>query len=197
MEPRDFRRAARKRKSNNTADMALIMDVVHVRRGGNRYELLSMDLQGDPLIEREVLGSAGINTSQSNGIGGLPRSQLGGSHPNLIVIEIEEDALWDFLNAASPAVEGMLLAGDGDGIVVEGERDREFVEPSLASLRSYFRNRRVVVRGQPRLQAAIIGARRDFRRKQVTLEVDRAEDIVLLPRYDKNGEPILFEAAGE
>lgn len=188
LEPRDFQKAARKRESDVVTDMALIMDVVDVRRNGDRYQLLSMDLEGNALIERELLGSAGISTSSSNGIGGLPRSQQGGSQPNLIVIEIGEEALWEFLNAASPAVEGVLPVAVGEGIVVEG--DRKFIRPSLGTLRSHFRNRRVVVRGQPRLQPVLIGARRDFRRKQVTLDVDQAEHIVLLPRYDKNGEPI-------
>ena len=83
------------------------------------------------------------------------------------------------------------------GIVVEGERDQEFVEPTLGTLRTYFRNRRVVVRGQPRLETVFIGARRDFRRKQVTLEVGSADNLVLLPRYDENGDPVMLDSASE
>lgn len=201
MQPRQFQRAARRRDHNESGEMAVIMDVVDVRRVGDRFELLSMSLRDSILVEREILASAGINTSGRDGIGGLPRGQQGGSHPNLIIIEIDEAALFEFLNQASPQVEGVIEArtdeGREEGIVVEGDRDAEFVEPSLTSLRTYFRNRRVVVRGKPRLEAVFIGARRDFRRKQVTLSVDRPEHIVLLPRYDEDGEPVMLDRMGE
>lgn len=196
-EPRDFRRSARKRDSGDESDMAVIMDVLSVQRVGNAYQLLSMDLEYNPLEERAILGSAGINTSSSNGIGGLPGARRIGSNPDLIIIEMDDQTFFDILNVSEPLVEGAKQAreegadGEEAGIVVEGDRDRELIEPSLATLRSYFRNRRIVVRGQPRLEPVLVGARRDFRRKQVTLVLDDADEIVLLPRYDENGEPVI------
>jgi len=80
---------------------------------------------------------------------------------------------------------------------VEGDTERKFVEPSLTELRKHFRNRRVVVRGQPRLQAVWVGGRIDRRRKQVTLVVEDAKDIALLPRYNDDGEPVFDGMADE
>jgi hypothetical protein len=195
LQPRQFQRTARKRGSADEGDMALIMDVVEVRRVGNKFELYNIDTQNNALVDVELLGSAGINTSSSNGVGGLPRGRQTARHPNVIVIEIDETAMYDLLNAglqASGLANPDDLASEPEGgIIVGGDAEREVVAPSLAEMRSYFRNRRVVVRGQPRLEAVFIGARRDFRRKQVTLEVDNAGFVALLPRYDKNGEPVL------
>lgn len=197
LQPRQFQRTARKRESADEGDMALIMDVVEVRRVGNKFELYNIDTQNNPLVDVEVLGSAGINTSSSNGVGGLPRGQQTGRHPNVVVIEIDETAMYELLNAGSQT-NGLIERNDdsegaaGD-IVVDGDLEREVVEPSRAKLRSYFRNRRVVVRGKPRLDVVFVGARRDFRRKQVTLEVGNAGFVALLPRYDNDGEPILGE----
>ncbi|EAQ27590.1 hypothetical protein NAP1_08357 [Erythrobacter sp. NAP1] len=194
MQPRQFQLAARKRDSGEDADMALIMDVAAVRLNGEKFELLSMDLQYSPLEELAILGSAGINTSSRNGIGGLPSARRGGTNPNLIIVQLDQQTFSDILNVATPLVQGEIRREEGEGIVVEGTREKELVEPSLTTLRTYFRNRRVVVRGQPELEAVFIGARRDFRRKQVTLVVDNPDDVVLLPRYDDEGEPVFDPA---
>ncbi len=197
--PREFQRAARRSSRDAEADMAVIMDVRAVRRMGDKFQLLSMDVNGPSLLDQAVLASAGINASSSNGIGGLPRGRTGGTDPNLIIIEIDEEAFFGVLNSATPLTQNSGTTNPSDGadnsgtIIVEGDAERELIQPSLAQLRSYFRGRRVVVRGTPRLEAVLIGARRDFRRKQVTLEVDNADDIVLLPRFDSDGEPILSE----
>ena len=196
MEPRDFQRAARKRGGGEAADMALIMDVVEVRRDGDTYQLLSMNLEIAPLDEVELLGSAGIDTSGRTGVGGLSRGRGDGLHPNLIIIEFDEQTFFDTLNPASPLIEAEIRRELEEGIVVEGTRERAGDRPSFALLRSYYRNRRVVVRGQPRLTPAFIGGRRDFRRKQVTLEVASAADIAMLPQYDNAGEPILTGSFG-
>lgn len=198
--PRQFQRAARRndqdRERGDDADMAVIMDVRAVRRVDDTFQLLSMDVNGPALLDQALLASAGINASSSNGIGGLPRGRTGGTDPNLIIIEIEEQAFLDLLNTATPLTNSGnddAPANEAGGIVVEGDAQRELVRPTLGALRSYFRGRRVVVRGTPRLAAVLIGARRDFRRKQVTLEVDNADDIVLLPRFNSDGEPIFSE----
>lgn len=200
MQPREFQRAARRRDTDSTEDMALIMDVVEVRRMGGRFQLLSREPGSSALVEQNVLGSAGIDTSGSTGIGGLPRSRRGGTHPNLIIIELDEPTVREILGLASVPGEGDgegtngSAAGDrNEDILVEGERDRPVALPTLGNLRSRFRNRRVVVRGQPRLEVVFIGARRDFKNKQVTLEVESADDFVFLPRFDEDGEPTLVD----
>lgn len=188
LEPKPFQRAARKRDAKDDGDMAVIMDVAFVRLNGDRFELFDRDLEGSALVEQAILGSAGVNTSSSNGIGGLPRGSNGVLDPNVIVIDLDAQAFADFLNTPQPEGEPGVRAADGDGIIVDGEREREVQKPTLAVLRSAFRNRRIVVRGTPRLTAQWIGARRDYRRKQVTLVVDNADDLVLLPRFDQDGE---------
>ncbi len=203
LQPRDFQRAARGNAReilrDEAPDMAVIMDVVDVVRVGDTFELHDMDLQGSPLEEQAVLGSAGINTSSSNGIGGLSRSGRSPRHPNLIVIQFDEDTLYDVFGFAAPAAtdpQGDTKTQGDSELVVRADRDSEVVKPSLAALRSYFRNRRIVVRGTPSLDVVWYGGRRDYRRKQVTLRVNRAEDIVLLPRYDDDGEAIVHDGFG-
>ena len=191
LQPRQFQRAARKRDGDDTADMALIMDVAEVERNGDLYELYSTQAAANPLVEQEILGSAGINTSSRNGIGGLPRGGGRARHPETIIVAFDAQTFFDLLNASDARFDQPVRVLAQDGIIVEGDRTRERVEPSLAALRSYFRNRRIVVRGTPDLQPALIGARLDYRRKQVTLRVDSADEIVLLPRFDANGEPVL------
>lgn len=197
LQPRQFQRTARKRSTDEEADMALVMDVAEVRRVGRKFELYNIDTQSSPLVETQLLGSAGINTSSSNGVGGLPRGRQTGRHPNVVVIEIDEAAIYDLLNAGSqtsdPGDPGDRTDEPDGDIVVDADAQRKVIEPTLPNLRAYFRNRRVVVRGQPRLEAVFIGARRDYRRKQVTLQVDNPGFVALLPRYDKNGEPVLGE----
>lgn len=195
LKPRDFRRKARKQRNSTASDMAIIMDVRAVRRAGDKYELLSNDTERSPLVTQALLGSAGINTSGSNGVGGLPRNSRANTTPDLIIIELDEQAFADILNAVRPSEPSAKTVPGGeeaeDGIVVEGDREKKVKKPTLAALRTYFSNRRIVVRGKPRLEAAWVGARRDFRRKQVTLEVDNADDLALLPRYDDDGNPIV------
>ncbi|WP_108788045.1 hypothetical protein [Erythrobacter sp. Alg231-14] len=196
--PRQFRRTARARSTDDESDLAVIMDVVAVRRAGNNFQLLSISPDGSALVNQALLGSAGVNVSGSTGIGGLPRGDSGGSHPDLIVIEMDAETLFSILNPSTPAASGSadLPESDGNGddeIVVEGDVEREAVEPSLSALRSYFRNRRVVVRGQLRLRPVLIGARRDFRRKQVTVEVDNADDVAVLPLFNDDGEAVFSE----
>jgi hypothetical protein len=193
LQTKQFQRTARKRNAESQGEMAIIMDVADVQRVGDRFELYNLDTQASPLEEVEILGSAGIDTSSRSGIGALPRGRQTTRHPNVIVVEIDRETLFDLLNIVAPSGQ---ISGDRNretGIVVEGERDQEFIEPNLSELRSFFRNRRIVARGSPRLEVATVGARRDFRRKQVTLELSDARNLAMLPRFDENGEPILAE----
>jgi hypothetical protein len=116
------------------------------------------------------------------------------SDRNNILIEMDERTLFDLLNVPqapdSTDMPAAPVAGD-DAIIVEGDRARDFVKPSLAAMKAMFRNRRIVVRGTPRLDILFAGARRDRRHKQVTLILANADDLVMLPRYDDKGEPIL------
>ncbi|MEO0589739.1 MAG: hypothetical protein AAFZ11_04175, partial [Pseudomonadota bacterium] len=83
-----------------------------------------------------------------------------------------------------------IFDANGD-IIVEGDVDLKQRKPTLAKLSNQFINRRIVVRGTTRLEPTWIGGRRDYRRKQVSLIVDNADDLVVLPRYDEDGNPIL------
>ena len=192
LQPRRFQIAARKRSSNAVDDMALIMDVVEVRQVGDKFELHNIAQDTSALVELELLGSAGIDASFRNGIGGRTRNRVSGPSPEVVVIEIDKSTFMDILNThallAKPDMVGTTVAEKGGDILVEGDGERRLVEPSLPRLRSYFRNRRVVVRGQPRLTPVWVGARLDRRRKQVTLVLDNAEDIALLPIYNQKGE---------
>jgi hypothetical protein len=192
LQPRRFQIAARKRSSNAVDDMAVIMDVVEVRQAGDKFELHNIAQDTSALVELELLASAGIDTSFRNGIGGRTRNRVSGPSPQVVVIEIDKSTFTDILNTgallANADPEGATDPGQGGDILVEGDGERRLVEPSLPRLRSYFRNRRVVVRGQPRLTPVWVGARLDRRRKQVTLVLDDAQDIALLPIYNEKGE---------
>lgn len=190
MQPRQFQRTARKRGSNQTRDMALIMDVKSVRRVGGKIQLHNINLETSHFEVLEALGSAGINTSQRNGIGGLPSGQKQRTNPNIVVIELDQQTLFDLLNPILPVREGGGRSADGVGIIVDGDRDREVTMPSLAALEAAILNRRIVVRGKPRLEVGIVGGRQDFRRKQAFLEVDNAAEMIVLPRFNKDGEAI-------
>jgi len=48
-----------------------------------------------------------------------------------------------------------------------------------------------VVRGMPERLPRLVGARLDYRRSQMTIRIDSADDVVILPRYDEEGNPIL------
>lgn len=201
LEPKPFQRAARKRKGDEEGDMAVIMDVAYVRLNGERFELFNLDLESNALETVQLLGSAGINTSQRGGVGGLSRSRNGALSPEVVVVSLDRQAFADFLNPLEPlddtaaprrkAASGAAV-GDDD-ILVEGEQQQQVErrKPTLAELKSLFRNRRIVVRGTPELTATWVGARLDHKNKQVSLMVKNAEDLVLLPRYDDDGNPVL------
>jgi hypothetical protein len=191
LKPKDFRRQARKNAKKNEKDMAILMDVRTVRRVGDRYELLSMNLERSNLETLAILGGAGIDTSGRTGVGGLPRNARGNTDPQLIIIELDKEVLGDFLSQPARTMR-VSRSGSSEGkIVVEGDRSAQRFRPSLAALDAFFMNRRIVVRGRPELQATWIGGRRDFRRKQVTLKVDNADDLAVLPRYTDKGELIV------
>ena len=200
LKPKAFRRAARKVRENRGKDVALIMDVAVVRRNVDRLELFNLDLEDDPLVTQALLGTAGVNTSGSNGIGGLPRGRYGTLSPNVIVVSLDKQILIDLYEKSQPA--GQSVSGeepaavrtDDNGIVVEGESDRTIDKPPVQALRSVLFNRRIVVRGKPKLTPVFVGGRLDYKNKQVTLMLDSADDLVILPRYDEDGEPI-FDGA--
>jgi len=175
--PKDLLRAVRKQESQAKLDVAVIMDVRSVSLWNGKY-LLHSDAPAD-----------GFNNAL--GIGALPtRRPI--SRPDTIVVEMDEDIFFDFLNLDDQAGEDVkqAIASKESEIIVEGERDRDFEEPSFTALREALRNRRIVVRGKRRLEVALVGARRDFRRKKLFIELDDADDLAMLPRYNEQGEPI-------
>lgn len=178
MGARDLLRSVRKRDRAADQDVAAIINVADVSVWNGKYMLHSG--VGDQVFET------------------LPGSQTPlASRPiaghNTIVVELDEATFFDLLNVPTPQEQAAMRAQSEreDGIVVERDRSRNFTKPTLNSLRSTFRNRRIVVRGQPRLEAVFVGARKDYRRKKVFIAVDDASDLVFLPRYDSSGEPIL------
>jgi len=198
LKPRDLRRKARKQSKSNPSDLAVMMDVEYIRRVGNKYQLFNRDLERSNLETLAILGAAGIDVSGRSGAGGLPRSRGGQLTPDTVVIELDEQALSDLLNAVTVEPEGTAAARvasstkDAD-IVVEGEAEKtapKKIKPTMSALSGLLINRRIVVRGAPRLTPVWKGGRLDYRNKQVTLEVANIDDLVLLPRFDKAGEPV-------
>lgn len=182
-QPRDALRSARRQGGRRTGDIAAILDIRNVSRDGDRVRLHTMaevnadyfDMQqfdfGMPQTDSRPLASA-----------------------NDIIVALDAEAVADLF--AFPAVSesakgGEVAAGAEGDIVVEGQRARKTRRPTLAEITNLLRGRRVAVRGQAVLTPVFVGARRDFRRKRLTIELASAEDLVILPRYDDNGEPIL------
>ena len=182
LQPRDLLREARKRdwgaaSVEDSGDMAGIMDIVDVSRWNDKYLLFTALPQG-PLFD-----FAGQQT---------PLSLRPVAMPNAIVIELDEATFFDLLRVPVPgSAEAQTPRLDAEGnIIVERDRDMKFSRPTLRTLRDTFRDRRIVVRGSPRLEAVFDGGRIDHARKKLFLQVDNADDLVLLPRFDKRGEPI-------
>jgi len=177
LQPKDLLSAVRKQKSKAGADVAVIMDVRSVSLWNGKY-LLHSDAPAE-------------NSSDALGIG-APPSRRPISRPETIVVEMDEDIFFDFLNLNDQSGQDVrqAIVSEESEIVVEGERDRDFEGPSFAALREALRNRRIVVRGKRRLEVAFVGARKDFRRKKLFIELDDSEDLAMLPRYNKQGEPI-------
>ncbi len=182
LEPRQLLRAARRNGGRDGSDMAGILDIVHVSRSGDKIRLHTerpaiadqFDLQQQlDFGMRESAGRTLTSTSD-------------------IIVEMDEQTFIDLMWSPGEGTPPRSGASDEDAdIVVEGERDRKREKPTLQDLRRLIEDRRIVVRGQPRLFAQFVGARRDFRRRQLTLELASADDLVLLPRYNDEGEPIL------
>lgn len=124
------------------------MDVVDVRKVGDKFELHNTLAENSALVEREIFGSAGIDTTFGSGVGGRTRNRASGRNPSVIIVEIDEQTFADILNTGALLAPAFEHDEEEDVIVVEGEREREVLKPTFARLRSYFRNRRIVVRGK-------------------------------------------------
>lgn len=177
LQPRALLRTARKRRASEQGEMAGIIDIAHVSKRDTKYLLHQ---QPPNLLDMSELDFGMPQLDQS------PIANI-----NAIVIEMDEQTVLDLLNVPSEAGTPEAGAGDDADIVVEGDRQRKAAKPSLEALEAMFRNRRIVVRGAPRLDVAFAGARRDRRRKMLTLVLNNADDLVLLPRYDREGNPVL------
>lgn len=177
MPPRQLLRTARKRGADDQAEIAGILDVAEVTRQDSKYLLHQ---QSPNLFDLRELGFD------------LPQyDRIRIENVNAITIELDEQTARDLLNmSATEHAHGAARGPDG-GIIVEGDRDRRVSKPSLEALEDMFRNRRIVVRGTPRIEVPFTGARLNRRQTKLTIMVDGAANLVLLPRYDKNGEPIL------
>ena len=185
LEPRDALREARRNGRGASEDVALIMDVADVTMWDDKY-LLHTDLPQVFDLDPELLGTEGFGSNTP----ALSRPMTG---PNTIVVELDEDTFFALLNVPTPKEQAAMQAAQGkdEGIIVKRDRGRLLSRPTLAQLRDVFRNRRIVVRGTPRLEAVFVGARLDHRRPKLFVEVNNAAHLAVLPRYDKKGEPIL------
>jgi hypothetical protein len=183
MQPRELLREARKRdwgaaRVEEAGDMAGIVDIVDVSRWNDKYLLLTALPQGPQFDFSSQL---------------TPLSQRPVTMPNALVIELDEATFFDLMRVPVPGsakARGPRVDAEGN-IIVERDRDLKFSRPTLNALRDTFRNRRIVVRGTPRLEAVFDGGRVNHAEKKLFLMVDNADDLVLLPRFDENGEPIL------
>ena len=177
LQPRELLRTARKRKSDDAGEIAGIIDITAVSRSNFKF-----------LLHQDTPSLFDMNEFDF----GMPQlDQTPIENVNAITIELDEQTALDLLNlSASAPLPDVSTSGDA-GIIVEGDRDRKAVKPSVEALENMFRNRRIVVRGTPRLDIGFIGARRDRRQKKLTIIVDNSDDLVLLPRYDDDGNPIL------
>jgi hypothetical protein len=175
MQPRDALRFVRRDGHDSITDIAVIIDVGEVTLWDDKYMLHGIQASG---IANPALGSR------------TPGQHRPVTSPNTIVVELDEDTFFALLNVPTPKEQAAMRAAEGDGIFVERDRQGNFTRPTLGQLRSLFRNRRIVVRGEPRLEVAFVGARRDFRQKKLFLTVDNSDDLAFLPRYDRNGNPI-------
>ena len=179
LQPKQLLRTARKLPPGETPEMAAVIDIGDVAVRGDKYLLMQMTPNLYDMTELDF------------GMPHLDQSPI--SDRNNILIEMDAQTLFDLLNLpqeTGPSPSGIAGREGGAGIVVDGDPDRKFVKPSLAAIKAMFRNRRIVVRGTPRLEVLFAGARRDRRLKQLTLMLANADDLVLLPRYDGDGEPI-------
>ncbi|MGB7417935.1 MAG: hypothetical protein WA918_02020 [Erythrobacter sp.] len=182
LEPRQLLRAARRRGRREGSDMAGILDIRHVSRSGDKIRLHTERPQ---LVEQfDFQQQLDLGMSET-----APRSL---SSTSDIIVEMDQQTFIDLLwspNESPPPRSG--ISSDDTDIVVEGIRGRKRDRPSLQDLRRLIEGRRIVVRGQPRMTAQFVGARRDFRRSQLMLRLASADDLVLLPSYGDDGEPIL------
>ena len=177
MEPRELLRSTRKQGRAADQDVAAIIDVADISMWNGKY----------------LLHSGIADQAFNTGLGGrTPLFSPPITSPNTIVVEMDEATLFNLLNLPTPQEQAAMQAEAerSGGIVVERDRRRNLTRPTLATLRSAFRNRRIVVRGQSRLEVAFVGSRRDFRRPKLFIELDDAGDLAFLPRYDRSGEPI-------
>jgi len=177
LQPRELLRSARKRRASAQGDVAGIIDIAYVSQRDGKFQLHE---QEPNLLDMSELDFGMPQLEQSPMV-----------NVNRIVIELDEQTARDLLGApAATFTSGRGDADDGD-IVVEGDRQRKVAKPSLEAIEDMFRNRRIVVRGAPRLDVTFVGARRDRRRKMLTIIPGNADDVVILPRYDEGGNPIL------
>jgi len=183
VQPRELVRSARKQARSSDTEVSAILDVFEVSEFNGKYLLHS----GSAPIGVGFAGFGNDFLGQRT-----PRSFRPVLNPNIVVIEMDRETFFDILNVPMPGEpitdgSGQPLIDEAGNIVVSKDRIRKFSKPTLGKLRSAFRNRRIVVRGNLRLEIPFVGARRDFRRKKVFIEVNDADEIALLPRYDRDG----------
>jgi hypothetical protein len=169
---RELLRTARKRGRGASHEMAGILDIGFVSEWNGKYLLHAGGVQN-------VDGRLGLT----------PMSFRPITAPEAVVVELDRQTFFDLLNVPLPGTgrSGPPVIDENGNIIVSRDRYAKFSRPTIRRLRAAFRDRRIVVRGMPRLEEVFVGGRLDYRRKKLFLTVDDPDNIVLLPRYDAQG----------
>lgn len=181
MEPRDLLRAARGERGRGASELAGILDIVHVSREGDRYRLHT-EVPNENFEDLRTL-DFGMRENRSRPV----------TSTSDIIVEMDQQtfiALFRPLSSSAGSSGELQLDADGE-IVVQGQLGEEMERPTMRDLRRLIADRRIAVRGRVQLNVQFTGARRDYRRRQLTLELQSVDDLVLLPSYDEEGNPVL------
>lgn len=184
MQPRELLRTARRNGRGATEDVAGILDVLSVSEWNGKYLLHTGSVNRNDAGEFVWWGT--------NRVGQMtPFSFRPVFDPDIVVVELDRQTFFDILRVPVPGTgrSGEPVIDEDGNIIVSQDRFAKFSKPTLRKLRSAFRNRRIAVRGTPRLDVPFTGGRRDFRRKKLFIEVNNVDNLVLLPRFDKDGNP--------
>lgn len=178
LQPRQLLRTARKRGSGTQGELAGILDIRHVSRTGGKFYLHTS--APERLDRWDFPFEFGMSEYKQNAI----------TNTGDIRVEIDKQTMMDLLHEPSATEVGAPAVEAGADIVVEGLGPRESRRPGLQELHARFFARRIIIRGRPRLETVMVGGKLDRHRRQLTLQLRDADDLVVLPRFDEDGRAV-------